>query len=84
MLSSSSATVPGQRSKLANETGSVVRKSNHHRGRRIASSTVRAVSAGGINIPLRMSRNRAPATGTSTVTSGVFVAGLRHPLDQRH
>lgn len=49
----------------------MVNKSNHHRGCPIASRTVRSVSAGGMDIPLRTSRSRAPATGTSTVTSMV-------------
>ncbi|CKP66159.1 Uncharacterised protein [Mycobacterium tuberculosis] len=66
-----SPTVPGQRSSEAKASGSVVNKSNHHRGCPIASRTVRSVSAGGMDIPLRTSRSRAPATGTSTVTSMV-------------
>jgi hypothetical protein len=71
MVSSSSATVPLQRSRLANASGSVVRKLIHHSGRGRALRTVPAVSAGGIEKPLRLSRRRAPATGTSTVTSSV-------------
>ena len=63
--------MPDHASSEANASGSVVRKSNHHEGRGIALSTVRAVSVGGIVIPLRTSRSRAPATGTSTVTSSV-------------
>ena len=66
-----SPTVPGQRSSEANASGSVVSRSNHQRGCGTASSTVRSVNAGGIDIPLRVSRSRAPATGTSTVTSRV-------------
>ena len=71
MVSSSSATVPDQRSSEANANGSVVRKSIHHCGRGSALTTVPRVSAGGIDMPLRLSRRRAPATGTSTVTSRV-------------
>ena len=71
MVSRYSATVPGQRSNDANDSGSVVSRSNHQRGCGTASSTVRNVSAGGIDMPLRVSRSRAPATGTSTVTSRV-------------
>jgi hypothetical protein len=71
MVSSSSATVPDQASSEAKASGSVVRKLNHHAGRGIALATVRGVSVGGMVIPLRTSRSRAPATGTSTVTSRV-------------
>jgi hypothetical protein len=71
MVSKYSPTGPDQRSSDANANGSVVNKSNHQRGRPSASSTVRNVNAGGIVISLRASRNRAPATGTSTVTSRV-------------
>ena len=71
MVSRYSATVPGQRSSEANDSGSVVSRSNHQRGCGTASSTVRSVSVGGIDMPLRVSRSRAPATGTSTVTSRV-------------
>ena len=71
MESSNSATVPDQRSSEANASGSVVRKSIHHCGLGIALATVRSVSAGGMDMPLRLSRSRAPATGTSTVTSNV-------------
>lgn len=71
MVSSSSATVPDQRLIEANASGSVVRKSIHHCGRGSALRTVLAVSAGGIDMPLRLSRRRALATGTPTVTSSV-------------
>ena len=71
MVSRYSATVPGHRSSDANDSGSVVSRSNHQRGCGTASRTVRRVSAGGIDMPLRVSRSRAPATGTSTVTSSV-------------
>jgi hypothetical protein len=71
MVSRYSATVPGQRSSDANDSGSVVSRSNHQRRCGMASSTVRSVNVGGIDMPLRVSRNRAPATGTSTVTSMV-------------
>ena len=71
MLSIIAATVPDQRSSEANASGSVVRKLNHHAGRGIALRMVFGVSVGGIVMPLRTSRSRAPATGTSTVTSSV-------------
>ncbi len=71
MVSRYSPTVPDQRSSDAKDNGSVVSRSNHQRGRGTASSTVRRVNAGGTDIPLRTSRSRAPATGTSTVTSNV-------------
>ena len=63
--------MPDHASSDANASGSVVRKLNHQAGRGIALRTVRGVSVGGIVMPLRMSRSRAPATGTSTVTSSV-------------
>ena len=71
IVSSSSATVPDHASSEANASGSVVRKLNHHAGRGIALATVRGVRVGGMVMPLRTSRSRAPATGTSTVTSSV-------------
>ena len=55
----------------ANSSGGVVRKSNHHHGRGIALMIVPGVSCGGMEKPLRLSRRRALATGTSTVTSSV-------------
>ena len=63
--------MPDHESSEAKARGSVVRKSIHHPGRGIASTIVRVVRVGGIVMPLRTSRNRAPATGTSTVTSSV-------------
>ena len=71
IVSSSSATVPLHRSRLAKASGSVVRKLIHHAGRGMALMTVPGVRAGGIDMPFRLSRSRAPATGTSTVTSRV-------------
>ena len=71
MVSISSATDPDHDDSDANASGSVVRKFHHQAGRGSASSTVRGVRVGGIVIPLRVSRSRAPATGTSTVTSSV-------------
>ena len=71
MWSSSSPTVPDQASSEAKASGSVVRKLTHHAGRGIALATVRADRVGGIVMPLRVSRRRAPATGTSTVTTRV-------------
>ena len=47
-----SPTVPDQRSSEANANGSVVNRSNHQCGCGTASSTVRSVNAGGIDIPL--------------------------------
>ena len=76
MVSSSSATVPDQWSSEAKASGSVVRKLIHHAGRGTALRTVRGVSAGGIDMPLRLSRSRAPATGTSTVTNKVSKPAL--------
>jgi len=48
----------------ANSSGSVVRKSNHQFGWHRAVEEGLEVSAGGIVMPLRTSRSRAPATGT--------------------
>lgn len=62
-----SATVPSHRSRLANRSGSVVRKLTHQFGCIAPSSTVFADNAGGMLKPLRTSRSRTPATGTSTV-----------------
>ena len=59
MVSRYSATVPGQRSSYANDSGSVVSRSNHQPGRGSASRTVRNVSLGGMDMPLRVSRNLA-------------------------
>ncbi len=50
----------------------------------MALTTVRGVSVGGIVKPLRVSRSRAPATGTSTVTIKGVEPRLRGPLDERH
>ena len=51
----------------ANSSFGVVRKSYHHQGRVAVFSTVRAVSCGGMEKPLRLSRIRWPAIGVSTV-----------------
>jgi hypothetical protein len=63
----SSATVPSEEVRVANSSGSVVSRLSHHAGWVAASTTVRRVSDGGMVRPLRVSRSRAPATGTSTV-----------------
>ena len=54
----------------------MVRKLIHQAGRGMALITVPGVRAGGIDMPLRLSRSRAPATGTSTVTSRVSKPAL--------
>ena len=64
-----SATVPSERVSEANSSGSVVSRSNHHRGCSAPSAKVRADSEGGMVSPLRTSRSRAPATGVSTVST---------------
>ena len=66
---SRSATGPSHDVRDANSSGSVVSRSTHQFGCIAASSTVLAVSAGGSEKPLRTSRSRAPATGTSTVST---------------
>src|SRR5699024_9985147 len=76
MVSSSWATLPDQRSREAKDSGSVVRKSNHHFIRGAAFSTVFGVRLGGMVMPLRASRRRAPPTGTSTVTRSVSKPAL--------
>ncbi len=55
----------------ANSSFGVVRKSHHHQGRTAALATVEAVSWGGMEKPLRLSRSRAPAMGVSTVNCRV-------------
>src|SRR5699024_1120062 len=64
-------TVPPVLAKDANSNCGVVKKLIHHSGRGIASSTVLAVSCGGIEKPLRVSRIRLPAIGVSTVKNNV-------------
>jgi len=66
MVSSSSATVPDHRDSDAKASGSVVRKLNHQAGRGRASRMVLTVSWGGMVKLFRLSRSRAPATGTGT------------------
>ena len=84
MVSSSSATVPHQRSREAKASGSVVKKLIHQAGRGMALTTVPGVRAGGIDMPFRLSRRRAPATGTSTVTSSVSKPGCGGAVDEGH
>jgi hypothetical protein len=64
----SSAIVPSHASREANLRGSVVSMFIHHVGCVAVSAMVRRVRAGGIENPLRLSRSRGPATGTSTVS----------------
>ena len=66
--SMSSAMVRSQAVSDAKDGGLVVRKLIHQTGWVAVSTTVRSVSAGGIEKPLRTSRSRMPATGTSTVS----------------
>lgn len=75
--SSSSPTVPPVEVSEANSSRGVVRKSYHHHGRGIALTTVLRVNCGGMEKPLRWSRRRAPATGTSTVKNKVSNPGRR-------
>ena len=81
----SSATVPrpavqgGERQRLGGEQVDPPARCG------IASSDRAQASArGGMDMPLRVSRSRAPATGTSTVTSSGVEARRGGPLDQRH
>lgn len=66
--SKSSPTVPSQESREANSSGGVVTRSIHQFGCIAPSAIVLRDSCGGIAKPLRVSRCRAPATGTSTVS----------------
>ena len=80
-LSSRSATVPDQEDRDANVSGSVVSRFSHQAGWVAASTTVLTVSAGGMEKPLRASRSRAPATGTSTVSmSASYPAALARAM----
>ena len=65
--SMSSAMVRSQPPSDANVSGAVVRRFAHQAGCMAMSATVWTVSVGGIEKPLRASRRRFPATGTSTV-----------------
>lgn len=60
--------MPSHVDRDAKVSGSVVSRFSHHAGCVAASRTVLTVSAGGMENPLRASRSRAPATGTSTVS----------------
>lgn len=69
MWFASASMVSFHESKLANRRGSVVRKSIHQFGCIAPSAIVLRDSRGGIEKPLRLSRSRAPPTGTSTVST---------------
>src|ERR1035437_6093765 len=71
MVSRKSPTVPDQLFSDANASGSVVRKLKHHSHFDMELTTVLSANWGGTVRPFRTSRKRAPATGTSTVTSSV-------------
>ena len=68
MVSRYSATVPGQRSSDANDSGSVVSRSNHQPG--VATWQSGTNGSPGGRTAVRVSRNLT-AAGTSTVTSRV-------------
>ena len=75
MWLASSSIVESQEENAANFRGSVVRKLIHQLGCIAPSTKVLRDSEGGIEKPLRLSRSRAPATGTSTVmTSASYPA----------
>ena len=78
--------MPPHESSEAKVSGSVVNRLYHQTGRGIALTTVRGVRVGGIVMPLRTSRIRAPATGTSTVTTRVSkpaaAARSTRPIDR--